>query len=498
MKKSILIIGSGMGGLSSGIYGQLNGFDTTIFEMHSIPGGQCTAWNRNGYIFDGCIHVLGGGSPKTKLEEFWTQLGVHPCESIELKELIAGKFPDGTLVHNYCEINRLQSHLKEISPEDGDVIDEFINGVKLFQKGDSIGAMLFGSIWEKMLQLPLIIRSLKYFKYSLGSFSKKFKNPLLKKFIAVLHYGVPNLPLFGQIFKQADIANGGMTWPKGGSLTVAKNMASKYVQSGGKIFYTKKVVKIITENNRACGVELEDGSVHKADYIISNADGRKTIMQMLSGRYVNKRIVGYCKPNPDVDREFAVNVFLGVNCDLSSYPPAMICFLEKEETICGHTTDHLDLQMYGYDSTMAPEGKGVIKVELYARMSYFSAMYNDKKTYKAEKNRIAEKVIELVEKQIPNIRNKIEVTDVITLQTWERYMGGTHGWVNWPNKKFSIPEDVFGLGRKDQLPGLKNFYFTGQWATSSGALLMNAISGKSIIKKICNKSGIKFKETLSQ
>lgn len=47
-KKSIIIIGAGMGGLVAGVYGQLNGFTTRIFEMHSKPGGQCAAWRRSG------------------------------------------------------------------------------------------------------------------------------------------------------------------------------------------------------------------------------------------------------------------------------------------------------------------------------------------------------------------------------------------------------------------------------------------------------------------
>ena len=54
------VIGAGMGGLASGIFGQLNGYRTQIFEMHSISGGQCTSWKRKGYIFDVCIHHLFG------------------------------------------------------------------------------------------------------------------------------------------------------------------------------------------------------------------------------------------------------------------------------------------------------------------------------------------------------------------------------------------------------------------------------------------------------
>ena len=52
--KSILIIGAGLAGMSAGCYGRMNGYQTKIFEMHSIPGGCCTAWERKGFIFDQC------------------------------------------------------------------------------------------------------------------------------------------------------------------------------------------------------------------------------------------------------------------------------------------------------------------------------------------------------------------------------------------------------------------------------------------------------------
>jgi phytoene dehydrogenase-like protein len=60
MSQSIIIIGAGIAGLSAGCYARMNGYDATIFELHSQPGGLCTAWNRKGYTFDGCIHYLFG------------------------------------------------------------------------------------------------------------------------------------------------------------------------------------------------------------------------------------------------------------------------------------------------------------------------------------------------------------------------------------------------------------------------------------------------------
>jgi len=79
--------------------------------------------------------------------------------------------------------------------------------------------------------------------------------------------------------------------------------------------------------------------------------------------------------------------------------------------------------------------------------------------------------------------------------TWERYMGGTQGWFNFPNRKidFSMKEDLSDKKFKTTLPGLDNFFFVGVWATMMGSLPHNADSGKMMIRRIYKKDGKEFK-----
>lgn len=56
----VIVIGAGIAGLPAGCYGQMNGYATEIFELHTLPGGLCTSWKRKGYTFDGCIQWLVG------------------------------------------------------------------------------------------------------------------------------------------------------------------------------------------------------------------------------------------------------------------------------------------------------------------------------------------------------------------------------------------------------------------------------------------------------
>jgi phytoene dehydrogenase-like protein len=495
--KSIVIIGSGMGGLATGIYGQLNGFSTSICEARHLPVGQCTAWKRKGYLLDGCIHYFGSGSalPQTKIAGFWREVGALPCEMVKTDETVSAVFPDGTWIHDYYDLEKLESHLQQLSPADGAVIDEYIEGIRGFSRGDPAGALYLGSMTEKLSSMPVLLGLMKYFRHTLGTFGNRFQHPYLQKAFPLLHSSVPEFPLFLHLLKHVDGLNGGRVWPRGGSLKVAKSMAARYAQLGGAIHYRKRVVKILTDNDQACGVELEEGTQHRADFVVSNADGRKTITQMLSGRYVNAKISEYCETDPDKECPLAVTVFLGVKRDLSSYPSALIMFLDEPQVIAGRTCDHLHMQIHGFDTSMAPPGKGVIKVELSSRPSCFSRLHHDKSAYNAEKDRIAEQVIALLDKQFPALEEDIEVLDVATLRTWERYMGGTQGHNNFPNKDFDLLGDVLGLEQRYTLPGLSNFFLVGQWVASAGSLLMNALSGRTVVRKICRKRAAGFEQS---
>ena len=80
--KKIVIIGGGISGLTTGIYLLDNGFDVEIYEKHSLPGGQCTGWYRQGYFIDGCAHWLVGTSPKSDLHHIYRHIGAIDDQSV--------------------------------------------------------------------------------------------------------------------------------------------------------------------------------------------------------------------------------------------------------------------------------------------------------------------------------------------------------------------------------------------------------------------------------
>jgi phytoene dehydrogenase-like protein len=494
MAKSIIIIGTGMGGMASGIYGQMNGYETQIFEMHTKPGGQCASWKRKGYTFDACIHHFFGCKPDSPAYQLWHELGAMPRELVNIEECTAVASPDGKMFIDYYDLERLKETLLKLSPTDSKMIEQYIEAIKAFANNKIGDGMSGGSFWKTITIFPSMLSIRKWMKLNMRDFAQQFSDPFLRKAFALLVYSDPNSPLFFHLLRHAGGVNGSIQWPVGGAAEFAKSIEDRYLALGGKVHYSSRVEKILVENDNAVGIKLTDGSEHRADIIISNADGRKTIFDMLDGKYINEIVRGYCAPMSD-ETPFAVDVFLGVNRDLSREPSSLVMLLGRPVTMASHKYESIEAQLYGFDKSMAPAGKGAIKVELPASYAYWKELYNDREKYSEEKQRVAEQVIEILERHLPGIKDQVEVIDVATLMTWERFMGGTQGWFNFPNRKldFSIKEDISDKKYKTRLPGLSNFYFVGVWATMMGSLFHNANSGKTIIRRICKKDGKEFK-----
>jgi phytoene dehydrogenase-like protein len=492
--KSIVIIGAGMGGLSAGCFGQINGYQTQIFEQHTMPGGQCTSWKRQGYTFDVCFHHVFGCSPNSKIYQLWQELGVMPRELVRTEDCTSVLSSDGKLFIDYYDLNKLEEQLLKLSPADAKPIKDYINAIKVFSGKDMMGEMIMGSLGSFLGTLLSRPTAFKYFTLTMKKFAQRFSDPFLKKAFPLLVYSAPDTSMFLHLIRHAYGLNGVIQWPVSGAGELARSMEKHYLALGGTVHYRSKVEKILVENDKAVGIKLTDGTEHLADYVISNGDGRKTIMDLLEGKYLDEKTRIYCKEPAD-ETNWGVHVFLGVNRDLSKEPSSLIMLLDEPAVIANHKNESIEMQIYGFDKTMAPPGKGTIKVELISGWSYWKQLYADKPKYEAEKQKIAQQVIDIIEKRFPGIKNQIEVIDVTTLMTMERYLNGTHGWLNFPNKKFSFGGSVGAKGGQSTLPGLSNFYFAGAWATMLGALFGNARSGRNAIQDICKKDKKKFRAT---
>lgn len=481
-----------MGGLSAGIHGQINGFKTQTFEHNNVAGGQACSWKRKGYTFDGCLHHFMGAAPYSKIYTLWREVGVNPDVFIPLEDCVS-VWKAGRQFTDWYDTKKLKDHMLELSPQDAGQIDHYIREIKKIGKFDLAGQMIVSGLGGILSHPIKFIQIIKNMSITLEKFANKFKDPLLQEAFKICEYSLSIIPLGLHLGKKSDGANGGIKWPPGGISHVVESMVSRYKSLGGTLNLGKKVTRIIVENGKAIGVELGDGTKHYADYIISNADGRKTLAKLLENKFTNEKMVGYVQPLTNATN-WAFHVFLGVNRDLSNEPSSLHVLLEQPVTIAGHTCKHLEMQMYGFDKSMAPAGKGVIKVELFSTWEYCENLGKNKENYEAEKRNIAETVIEILNSTyFPGLQEQVEVVDVPSLLTWSKYLDSKYGFLLNPNKKLDILGSFMGKSDTETIKGLSNFRFVGTWATSTGALFANVNSGKKAIRVICKKNGMKFK-----
>jgi len=489
-EKSILIIGAGIAGLSAGCYAQMNGYRSHIFEMHDLPGGLCTAWERKQYVFDGCIHYLFGTTPGQPFYQLWEELGVaRSWQIVHHDELMRVVDTDGRTFIAYCDPDRLEEHMMGLSPTDSALIKAFADGVRLFTRFDMSlmqqkpKDLMSLSDWLRLggHMMPFALPLARWGMISAQDFADRFRDSLLRRAIPLV-FGWAEIPLMAGMSLLAYMHNRNAGFPLGGSLEFARSLERRYLELGGEIQYKSQVEKILVEEDCAVGVRLYNDEIHHADIIISAADGHATIFDMLDGRFANRRIRRIYDGHLPIHSQFQVS--LGVNRDLSNEPHWVTYLLEQPVLIGGEERHEFGVKHYCFDPSLAPPGKSVVEVMLRSNYPYWQRIYG-RRLYDSEQTQVSDLVIEQLERIYPRLSQDIEFVDEATPVSYERYtgnwLGSTTGWL--------LTKDTMMLmirGMSKTLPGLKNFYMVGQWVEPGGTVPIVAMSGRNAIQMICH------------
>ena len=448
MGKSIIIIGGGLTGLSAGCYGQMNGYNTTIFEMHDKAGGVCTAWKRKGYTIDGAMNWLVGTNPGSGFYKFWEELGAAPDWKIYNHDRYSiSEDKDGQTFTMYCDADRFEKYLLEMAPEDSDVIKEFTQAIRTVAKYD-MPAEKPPELYDESdrakigRMLPYMQPMQKWGGVTFGDFAKRLKNPGLRKYFE----NTPAMPvsmLFWVLGFQHSKSAG---YVIGGALALVKSIEKRYHQ----------------------------------------LDGRTVIFDLLGGKYIDDAIKKIYE-HPILFSPL-VYVGLGIKRVFEDVPSSVSGYsfpLNKPITIAGKKETGINMTVYNFDPTLAPAGKTVVVVSYSTDYDYWHKLRQDPARYKVEKERIANEVITGLEQKFPGISSQVEMRDVATPVTWERYTG------NWRGAYEGWMFGEYGNISKT-LPGLDNFYMAGQWVNAGGGMPTAAMSGCHTIQFICRKDNRKF------
>jgi phytoene dehydrogenase-like protein len=495
---SIIIIGAGFAGLAAGIYAQINGYNTRIYEMHNLSGGLCTSWKRKGYTLDACIHWLIGSSPKSVLHDMWEETGItQGREFIDMDEYMRLEDSEGRSLIFYTDVDRLEKYLLEFSPRDKEPIQLFTEGIRMCipidfpTKHDSF----FRKFRKRVKTIFTFIMKGKKIKEWMGitaeDFSRRFRDPLLSE--AFKEIWMPEFSMFFILFTFAYLHNKNAGYPIGGSSPMSQALENKYREVGGILHFNNRVKKIITSGDEAKGIILEDGTEHKAERVISAADGHSTIFKMLESKHINEKI---CEPYEKWPLfPSLIFVSLGVNRTFDELPlivSGITFHLKQPVTIGDAVRDKLSVHIYNHDPTMSPAGKTAITIMLESDYEYWKELATDQAIYNNKKEEIGQTIVGLLNQRFPGISSLVDVIDVATPLTFERFTGNWkgsfEGWLITPGNSGVIMKPM-----SQTLPFLKKFYMCGQWIEPGGGLPTAVMSGRRLIKRICSEDRRKFK-----
>lgn len=499
MSNSLIIIGAGIAGLAAGCYAQMNGYRSEIFERHDLPGGLCTAWSREGYTFDGCLHYLFGTAPGQPFHQLWQELGaVQGRTFIHHSELLRVVDTEGNTLIVHTDPDALESHLHTLSPADYGLIEELVEGIRHFTTFDMTmlqdkpRALLSPTDWLALGQavLPFTLPLAKWGRLSAQEFGERFKSPFLRRAIPQM-FGWEEIPMMVGMSLLAYMHLGNAGFPAGGSLEFARAIERRYRELGGVIHYNAQVERILVDNDRAIGVRLYDNTDHYADNVISAADGYTTIFNMLDGHYVDRHIEerfdGHLPIRPQIQ------ISLGVARDFSQLPHWTIYLLDDPFFMGGRTHTAIGVKHYSFDPSLAPAGKAVVEIMMPGNYDFWQNIHH-RKGYRSEEKEISEAITTFLETKYPGIATQIETCDVATPITYERYTGNWHGSTcGWLLTDQTMMLMIEGMSKT--LPGLQQFYMAGQWVEPGGSVPIVAMSGRNAIQMLCHADQLSFVTT---
>ena len=482
--KKVIIVGAGIAGLSAGIYARQSGFEATIYESHSIPGGASTSWRRKGYYFEGGLHWLTGSSPETELFKIWRELGaLDDTVSIHNRDPFFNYEMDGKRASLYRNLDTLRKHLIELSPEDRRMITRFCADVRKCTKVQmpimdipNLKAKHPAKFPLSMLfaMIPAMPRMKYYQNLTTREFSEQFKSPLLRQLFNNM-IG-EDFSASAVLFTIATLAAGDGGYPAGGSLAMAARMAKKFQSLGGKIVYKTPVEKVFVENGAAKGVVIA-GEMVPADAVIVTRDTLSAIDTMFDEPIHDDWAE---KMRKQTVPELNVFIGMGVEADLSDLP-ANCSFPIQEPIKFGNMTfTSIGFNNYAGFAGYAPEGCTALTTVLIGDSYDFWKQCREDGTYEAEKQRLAELVVREIGKKYPQIAGKIAVWDVATPLTYERYLGSYKG--SWMTVTKKGEANVSYPCKPEQI---SNVYFAGQRLMTPGGCPVAVMTGRTAVQHLC-------------
>ncbi len=290
-KKSVVVIGSGFGGLTTAIKLLNKGFQVTVLEKNEQIGGRASVLEKNGFKFDmgptvitvpEIFRSLFEESGKN-LDNYVELLPVYPFYRIYFDD--KSKFDYGTPEDNIRQI-------KELEPEDLNGYRRMLKDIEpIYKKGYlELATKPFLTVFSMLKIAPLLFK-LKGYLTNYQFVSRYVQNNKLRQvfsFHPLLIGGNPfSVPSIYSLIQYIE-KEYGIWYPRGGTGRLVKSMGQLIEELGGEIKLNSEVVNLEITDKRVTGVMIKSGEVLHPDFVVSNADVATTYTKLIDKRWRKK------------------------------------------------------------------------------------------------------------------------------------------------------------------------------------------------------------------
>ncbi|MDT0552415.1 phytoene desaturase family protein [Urechidicola vernalis] len=509
-----IIIGTGMGSLTTGALLAKEGKRVLLLEKHYTAGGFTHVFKRKGYEWDVGIHYIGEvqrpNSPITKIFEYISNGNLKWADMGEVYDKIIIGEKEYNLVKG---VENFKNQLKEYFPSEQNAIDQYVDHIfaanKAMTKFYAAKAIpvLLGKLLGNFMQKDY----LKYAdKTTYEVISSLTQNEDLIKVLTGQYGDYGLAPKKSSFVMHAAVVKhyfSGGSFPIGGSSQIVDTIAPVIAQNGGTILTNASVEEVIIKNNKAIGVKMADGKEFFAKTIISGAGVINTYKKLLPTAIAEKHklLDKLQKVNPSVAH---VSLYIGLNgspeelelpkTNLWVYPGQ-----HDHDTCVENYLNDLDSEFpvvyVSFPSAKDPDwsnrypGKSTIDIITLVPYELFEPWKDSKwmkrgESYDDLKESIAQRLFEVLFKQLPYLKDKIDCYELSSPLSTSHFVnydkGEIYGLDHTPERfrqKFLQPRTP-----------IKGLYLTGQdivtagvgGALFAGLITASAITGKNFMKKI--------------
>jgi len=437
---NVIVIGSGIGGLSCAALLARYGFKVTVCESHTIPGGAAHAFERNGFKFDSGPSLYSGLSyspSPNPLRQVLDAIGVDlPCITYDTWGcwLPEGEFDTAVGADQFCQVlsqlrgDRAVAEWRELQR----IMEPFASAAVALPPA----AVRFD--WGAVVSIGQFALSLMQHAPSVlkltGPFSRLIAevihDPFLRNWLDLLCFLLSGLPATGtsaaeMAFMFADWYRPGvkLDYPIGGSGALVNALVQGLEQHGGQLLLNAHVEQILVESNRAVGVRLRNGKTIRAQTVIANTSVWD-LFKLLPDGAMPRQFIQQRQATPECHSFMHLHLGIDAAGLRSDVPCHHIVVNDWNLGVTAPQNVVLISIPSLLDPSLAPPGKHVIHVYTPGNEPYdlWQDMDRHSAAYAQQKHDRSQVMWQALKRVIPDIDHRCEVTLVGTPLTHERYL----------------------------------------------------------------------------